>query len=103
MQHLFVESQLGLLQVALALRQYELENGNFPAAIEQLVPGYLKEVPTDPFAPGSKLRYRPVASEYLIWSVGPDGKDDGGLLPESGRYQLIGKYRGDVGLQELSN
>ena len=63
---------------ALALHAYALETGKFPSKLDELVPRYLKAIPADPFGAGEKLRYRRTAQSYLLWSIGPDGKDDGG-------------------------
>ena len=41
------------------------------------MPDYLPEVPKDPFS-GKELVYRVTPTGYLLYSVGVDGKDDGG-------------------------
>jgi hypothetical protein len=76
------DTQNDLLLAALALRAYRVEKGVYPTRLDELVTdGYLSRVPDDPFAPpGMPLRYRrlPGGSKYLLYSIGPDGKDDGG-------------------------
>ena len=67
-----------LLLVALALRAFRLERGAPPSALSELVPSYLKKVPHDPFGGGEQLRYRRTGAAYRLYSVGPDGRDDGG-------------------------
>ncbi len=67
-----------LLLTLLALRAYRLDHGAYPAALSALAPNYLKAVPDDPFALSGPLRYKNLGSKYLLYSVGPDGKDDGG-------------------------
>lgn len=67
-----------LLLTAFALRAYRLDHGAYPAALASLVPGYLKEVPADPFALSGSLHYKRVGTKYLLYSIGPDGKDGGG-------------------------
>ena len=42
------------------------------------MPQYLQAVPTDPFALSGPLRYKLAGAKPLLYSVGPDGKDDGG-------------------------
>jgi hypothetical protein len=64
--------------VSLALRAYRLENGAYPAQLKELVPRYLKQVPADPFGGGEALRYKRTGNEYLLYSIGPDGSDNGG-------------------------
>lgn len=66
-----------LLVVELALRCYESEQGRVPAGLEQLVPQYLQRIPLDPFN-GRPVIYRPQGTNWLLYSVGPDGVDDGG-------------------------
>ena len=38
---------------AVALRRFRIDHGAYPARLDQLVPGYLKAVPIDPYAGGS--------------------------------------------------
>ena len=68
-----------LLLTALALRAYRLEHGKYPSTLSTLVPGYLKVAPHDPLTVDAILKYRPTRNGYLLYSVGPDGKDDGGV------------------------
>lgn len=72
------EAQNVLLLTELALRAYKLDHGGYPAALSTLVPGYLKAVPTDPFSLSRPLNYKPKGATFVLYSVGPDGKDDGG-------------------------
>jgi len=41
------------------------------------MPDILSEVPTDPFS-GNPLIYRKTPSGFIVYSVGLNGKDDGG-------------------------
>lgn len=41
-------------------------------------PGTTPTLPDDLFAPGQKVKFRRQGETITIWSVGPDGKDDGG-------------------------
>jgi hypothetical protein len=72
------EAQNKLLIVALALRAYRVEHGSYPAKLSALIPTYLSSLPGDPFAASGPLRYKPSSPGYIMYSVGPDGKDDGG-------------------------
>jgi hypothetical protein len=68
-----------LAAVALAMRLYTSEHdGNLPASLEELVPKYLPAAPGDPMASGKKLGYVAEEKRPRIYSVGADGKDDGG-------------------------
>ncbi len=71
-------TQNALLVTTLALQAYHQDHKAYPLSLTALVPGYLKSVPTDPFALSGLLRYKRVGAKYVLYSVGPDGKDDGG-------------------------
>ena len=64
-------------QVAFAMAAYRLENGRYPAKLDELAPKYLPAVPGDLFS-GKALIYRPEGRGYLFYSFGVNGKDDGG-------------------------
>ncbi|MCH8970233.1 MAG: hypothetical protein IIA66_14080 [Planctomycetes bacterium] len=67
--------------IALAIRLYEIDHGRRPVELAELVPDYLDEVPRDPMAPdGATIRYRPQAEVPVLYSVGRNGIDDGGLV-----------------------
>jgi hypothetical protein len=68
---------------AVATESYRLDHGGaLPVTLEALVPRYLPTVPEDPFKSGP-LRFRKLSPGYAIYSVGPDGRDDGGVEPSS--------------------
>lgn len=64
--------------VNLAMRAYKSENGAYPAQLKELVPRYLKQIPQDPFGRGEPLRHQKRGNTYLLYSIGPDGIDNGG-------------------------
>jgi hypothetical protein len=72
-----IVAHLRLLTAELALHSYQSEQGHSPARLEQLAPQYLASVPSDPFS-GRPLVYRPQGNNWLVYSVGEDGVDDGG-------------------------
>jgi hypothetical protein len=65
--------------LALAIAEYKAEKGKFPAKLDDLVPGYVKEIPEDFFS-GKPLVYKvnDDGKGYVLYSVGPNMKDDGG-------------------------
>lgn len=67
-----------LLMLQLALRAYRLENGQYPSALNALAPHYLKTIPADPFGAGEPMHYKRSGQKYILWSIGPDEKDNGG-------------------------
>jgi hypothetical protein len=62
---------------ALAAQLYRRGHGHWPEKLEDLVPEFLAQVPADPFD-GKPLRVHHTEDELVIYSVGPDGNDDGG-------------------------
>lgn len=66
-----------IVAVRLACRAYHLRNRRPPSTLTALVPQYLAAVPEDPYT-ASRLAYRVRNGSALVYSLGPDGKDDGG-------------------------
>jgi len=62
---------------SLAVERYRLANDALPDSLSTLVPKFLDAVPIDPFD-GQPLRYKKLAKGCVVYSVGEDGKDDGG-------------------------
>jgi hypothetical protein len=69
--------QFDLVKLAFALATYRADHGSFPAKLADLAPKYVAEVPKDIFN-GEEPRYKREAEGYLLYSVGVNGKDDGG-------------------------
>lgn len=66
--------------VACAATRYRLDHGQYPATSDLLMPGYLETMPVDPFD-GQAMRMKKLPDGSLvIYSVGADGKDDGGVV-----------------------
>lgn len=70
------------LEIAVALAGYQRDRGKYPVSVDQLVPKYLKHVSRDGFN-GRPLTYRKTTSGYVLYSVGPNGKDDQGRAVDS--------------------
>jgi ABC-type transport system involved in multi-copper enzyme maturation permease subunit len=64
--------------VMIAVERFRRANQRWPATLDELVPDFLSGVPKDPYD-ARPLRYRRVAGCVAIYSVGPDGRDDGGI------------------------
>lgn len=73
-----------LLTVHLALREYQLDHSAYPEQLTGLVPNYLKQLPEDFFSK-QPLKYRRTDDAYLLYSVGSDKTDDGGVEDENGQ------------------
>jgi hypothetical protein len=71
-----------LALLALGLAGYRADHdGKYPAKLAELVPAYIEAIPKDPFTDGD-LHYKSDGQGYLLYSVRPNGKDDGGLGPD---------------------
>jgi len=69
--------------LACGLERFHLAHNDYPADLETLMPNLAFSVPVDPIK-GEKLRYRRLTTgDYLLYSVGWDGIDDGGVLAKS--------------------
>jgi hypothetical protein len=78
-------ARLATASCGLAVERYRLARGALPGTLRDLVPTYLADVPADPFD-GKPLRYKRLERGYVVYSVGPDGNDDGGKeLPSATR------------------
>jgi hypothetical protein len=71
-------AQQYLALVALALEGFRNEAERLPENLDELVPKFIEEVPEDPFT-GMDLEYRRTEKGYVIYSVGRDREDNGGL------------------------
>ncbi|MEN6449501.1 MAG: hypothetical protein ABFC96_03335 [Thermoguttaceae bacterium] len=65
------------VDLALGLAAYRYDHKKYPKTLAELAPTYLAKIPADPFT-GGELHYKPEAESYTLYSVGPNGKDDGG-------------------------
>jgi hypothetical protein len=77
-------ARLRTARAALAVQRYRLAAGELPDTLADLVPAYLDTVPTDPFD-GNELRYEKLGPGFVVYSIGDDLRDDGGMerLPGS--------------------
>lgn len=64
-------------QVALAVDQYYQQKKKFPDNLQQLIPGYLESIPSDPFD-DKPLRSKKTDYGFVIYSIGENLVDDGG-------------------------
>ena len=82
---LVCETLRELTVAAIALKRYELRHGKPAPNLAALVPEFLPAMPRD-YMDGQPLRYRLNSDgSFLFYSVGQDGRDDGGdATPTSG-------------------
>ncbi len=75
-------------QTMMALERYYLAHGDYPQTLQQLVPDFLRELPTDPWAatptPMGYRRVDPAVDDekrqYLLYTIGGDAMDNGGAM-----------------------
>jgi hypothetical protein len=92
-----------LLQTRFALDLFEQDRGRRPDRLDELVPDYLSQLPVDPYN-DQTLKFVSSAGAYKLYSVGRDGKDNGGKIVgwEAGQDNTSGVDVGfDIGEGEL--
>ena len=88
-----------ITKAVLALRVYELRHGELPPDLDALVvDGILAKSPADPYSRGA-LRYDRAARK--VWSIGEDGKDDGGDATDEDGNPNQGWWWGKDFVQEV--
>ena len=73
------------IELALLLQIYRRDHGEFPERLSDVIRGDVDEVPVDPCDKNGKpIRYRrDNPHSAIVWSVGPDGNDDGGEVADT--------------------
>ncbi|HSY17200.1 MAG TPA: hypothetical protein VK815_02660 [Candidatus Acidoferrales bacterium] len=67
-------------QMACALERYRLKQGAYPESANQLMPGFMEKLPHDIIG-GRPLKYRRTeAGKFLLYSIGWNEADDGGMM-----------------------
>ncbi|MDA1038768.1 MAG: hypothetical protein O3A37_00555 [Planctomycetota bacterium] len=64
--------------VAVAATRHRIAKGSLPESLDDIGPEFLPLEPADPFAANAPLRLKQTDTGLVIYSVGPDGEDDGG-------------------------
>jgi hypothetical protein len=68
----------GMSQVTFALAAFRAERGAYPGQLKELVPRFMGKLPQDPFGDGP-YRYRKLKDGFLLYSLGMNRLDDGGV------------------------
>ncbi len=91
-RHTYTRTRLRLIYTAFRLEAYRKARGRYPASLTELGNSpYLR----DPFS-NKPFVYRLQGKRYVLYSVGPNGIDDGGMPFPEGR--LTRNQPGDLGL-----
>jgi hypothetical protein len=73
-----LETERQMTLATIAIKRFQLRHGKLPSSLEALVPVFLAAVPYD-YMSAKPLRYHLKSDgDYVLYSVGLDGKDDGG-------------------------
>ncbi|MCE5323019.1 hypothetical protein LLG46_06855 [bacterium] len=72
------DARIGIAKTALALETYRSEFGSYPESLTQLH----KTFATDPFS-GKNFVYKRMGNTFMLYSIGRNLKDDGGLSKEN--------------------
>lgn len=73
--------QKEMTRVVLAAAQVKASSGKWPAKVEELVPSVLKELPKDIYSAGGAMPFKYLVKPegVRVYSVGENGRDDGGV------------------------
>ena len=78
-KHFEIEALVAATGCALAIERFRLTHGRqLPRSIAALVPDLLPSIPRDVFD-DQPLRFRPLTNGFVVYSIGIDGVDNGGL------------------------
>lgn len=78
------QAMITMTQTAIALQRHRLARGQYPDSLAALVPTRLPAIPRDPFD-AEPLRYQAFSNDtYLLYSIGPNGKDEQGDSTKTG-------------------
>jgi hypothetical protein len=85
-------TDISLIEVALAVRMHYLEHGRYPTRLTEISKRWLPSIPVDLWE--QPITYRLKNGQPVIYSMGPDGKDDGGTPANPNR--VTAATRGDL-------
>lgn len=71
-------AELAIARTALAIEAYKSKFGHFPDSISELKSKLGWKIPPDPFS-GQDLKFRRSGTGYILYSIGADLKDNGGV------------------------
>lgn len=77
-----LQLEIQATRAMIAIAQYKSQHGKYPVSLDDLIPDFVTDLPTDPIN-GGVLGYKLTSNDlhgrpYLIYSTGLDRKDDGG-------------------------
>lgn len=87
--HHRIDGWLGVAQVMIAMERFRLARGRWPESPDEIPKSILPEVPIDPYC-GEPIRVRRAEDGWIVYTVGPDGRDDGANLDPKCRLGISG-------------
>ncbi len=84
------DARLACAETAIAIERFRLKHGRLPVRLDELVPEHLDDIPCDPIDE-QPLRSAFFERMYMVYSVGKNGIDQGGLIAKP-------KLSDDVGI-----
>ncbi len=79
-----------IARLAVALAAFRADKGEYPTTLGDLAPKYVKTIPKDFFS-GKALIYKRQGKGYLLYSVGENTRDDGGVWDRPERDDFAAK------------
>jgi len=79
--HFRLNAMLGCAEVMVAMERFRIANGHWPETLDQIPKSILPEIPLDPYS-GSPIKVKRDENSWIVYSVGPNGTDDGGTLDD---------------------
>jgi hypothetical protein len=93
---------LAAARAAIAVERYQVVHGALPPVLDDCVPNFLASLPEDPYD-GTPIRYSRQENGYIVYSIGEDLVDNGGLKVQRDKsgnrvQNESGDYLGDFSL-----
>jgi hypothetical protein len=88
-----IQTESAATRALVALKAFKAATGRLPQTLDELMPAYLPAVPLDDFD-GQPIRYSP--QKGIVYSVGENLKDDGGMTRDEARQWWMAKNFGAV-------
>ena len=79
-EFVFAQTILDQARLAIALERWRLARGAYPETLAELVPDFIAAVPVDTYSRKSMLYRRQDGGTFLLYGVGQNRTDDGGVL-----------------------
>lgn len=91
----YAQESVDLARVAVALERYRMAMGMYPESLDALSPRFMDEIPHDIIG-GQPLHYeRTNDGQFILYSVGWNGRDDGGVVVFRKGGKVVDTDQGD--------